>query len=157
MSLKESQKREDELVQQSADRLAVTRKDKGRKRNLKTPSKPGFCVVMRPKPPRNKKTLVEDELKQYFEMGVRGEKKTEVVAGKTSKSSKTNSQKLADVSSSLMDLVKEHGWYTDKADMIRLWSSCQQASQGRRQFSAIQEAPESSGPWSWTTESDRGT
>ena len=76
------------------DRLAVTRKDKERKRNLKTPSKPGFGVVMRPKPPKNTKLVEDEELKKNFEIGVRGEKKTEVVAGKTLQEQQNKESKI---------------------------------------------------------------
>ena len=81
-SLKESQKREDELVQQSADRLAVTRKDKGRKEDLEDSFEAWVRCCDEAEAAQEQKTLVEEELKQFCEIGVCGEKK-EVVARKT--------------------------------------------------------------------------
>ena len=44
-SLQERQKREDELVNQSADLVTVTKRDMEEKKNLKTAATPGFRVV----------------------------------------------------------------------------------------------------------------
>ena len=82
--------------------LMITRKDKRKKeKNLKTASTPGFGVAMTPKLPNNRKSLVEEELRQCFGRYQATwrcvERKTEVVTEKAwqfSQSSNKKSQRL---------------------------------------------------------------
>ena len=62
-----SQKKEDELVQQQAEKVSVTRTDKGTKVELRTASTLGSGVVMKQKVVREQKNLAQDELKQCFQ------------------------------------------------------------------------------------------